>query len=109
MIVLPDGNFAMGSPKGEAGREENEGPLHDLSLRSLAFGRYPVTLGEFARFAAAIGYKTEGCRNVGTMRFQAFHRSYRYTKERNLSSAVQLHHPFSVFGRDSSKKEVLEP
>jgi formylglycine-generating enzyme required for sulfatase activity len=59
MIVLPGGKFAMGSPKDEAGREENEGPLHDISVRSFALGKYPVTRGEFARFAAATGYKTD--------------------------------------------------
>jgi formylglycine-generating enzyme required for sulfatase activity len=59
MVVLPGGKFAMGSPKDEAGREENEGPLHDVSVRSFALGKYPVTRGEFARFAAATGYKTD--------------------------------------------------
>jgi formylglycine-generating enzyme required for sulfatase activity len=59
MVVLPGGKFAMGSPKDEAGREENEGPAHDVSVRSFALGKYPVTRGEFARFAAATGYKTD--------------------------------------------------
>jgi formylglycine-generating enzyme required for sulfatase activity len=59
MVVLPGGKFAMGSPKDEAGREENEGPLHDVSVRSFALGKYPVTRGEFARFAVATGYKTD--------------------------------------------------
>ena len=59
MVVLPSGKFAMGSPKDEAGRKENEGPVHDVSVRSFALGKYPVTRGEFARFASATGYKTD--------------------------------------------------
>ena len=59
MVVVAGGKFAMGSAKDEAGREENEGPLHQVSVRSFALGKYPVTRGEFARFAAATGYKTD--------------------------------------------------
>lgn len=59
MVVLPAGKFAMGSPKDEAGREEKEGPVHDVSVRSFALGKYPVTRGEFAKFASATGYKTD--------------------------------------------------
>ena len=42
----------MGSPKDEAVREDNEGPLHDVSVRSFALGKYPVTRGEFVGFVA---------------------------------------------------------
>ena len=59
MVVLPGGKFAMGSPKDEVGREQNEGPLHDVSVRSFGLGKYPVTRGEFARFVAVTGYKTD--------------------------------------------------
>jgi len=53
MVVLPPGKFAMGSPKDEAGRDEREGPVHEVSVRSFALGKYPVTRGEFAKFASA--------------------------------------------------------
>lgn len=59
MVVLPSGKFAMGSPNDEAGREENEGPVHDVNIHSFALGKYPVTRGEFASFASATGYKTD--------------------------------------------------
>ena len=64
MVVLPGGKFAMGSPKDDVGREENEGPVHDVSVRSFALGKYPVTRGEFARFASATGYKTDAEKNT---------------------------------------------
>ena len=59
MVVLPGGKFRMGSPTDEAGREENEGPVHEVRVRSFALGKYPVTRGEFAVFAVATGYKTD--------------------------------------------------
>ena len=59
MVLLPGGRFAMGSPNDEAGREENEGPVHNVSARRFALGKYPATRGEFARFVAATGYKTD--------------------------------------------------
>ncbi len=59
MVVLPGGKFAMGSPKNEVDREEKEGPVHDVSVRSFALGKYPVTRGEFAKFASTARYKTD--------------------------------------------------
>lgn len=64
MVGLSAGKFAMGSPKDEAGREENEGPVHDVTVRSFALGKYPVTKGEFARFVSATGYKTDAEKNT---------------------------------------------
>ncbi|MFY9676010.1 MAG: SUMF1/EgtB/PvdO family nonheme iron enzyme [Terriglobales bacterium] len=64
MIVLPAGKFAMGSPNDEAGREENEGPIHGVSIQSFALGKYPVTRAQFARFAAATGYRTDAEKNT---------------------------------------------
>src|SRR5277367_2686755 len=33
MVLLPGGKFAMGSPEDEVGREEVEGPVHNVSVR----------------------------------------------------------------------------
>ena len=66
MVVLPTGRFRMGSPPGEAGRSNNEGPVHTVTIsRPIAMGRYEVTVGEFRRFVTARGYRTEAERNVG--------------------------------------------
>ncbi|MGA2157577.1 MAG: hypothetical protein ABSH37_24485 [Bryobacteraceae bacterium] len=43
----------MGSPNDEAGREENEGPVHDVSVRSFALGTYPVRQNNHFRTLAA--------------------------------------------------------
>jgi formylglycine-generating enzyme required for sulfatase activity len=49
MVVLPAGAFLMGSPEGEAGRHENEGPQRKVTVGSFAIGRYPVTFAEYDR------------------------------------------------------------
>ena len=55
MVVLPAGSFLMGSPEGEAGRRENEGPQRQVDVASFAIGRYPVTFDEYDHFCEAMG------------------------------------------------------
>ena len=43
MIQLPAGEFQMGSPDKEAGRQSCEGPQHLVKLRSFFMGQSPVT------------------------------------------------------------------
>ncbi|MGE3702241.1 MAG: SUMF1/EgtB/PvdO family nonheme iron enzyme [Hyphomicrobiaceae bacterium] len=51
MVVVPAGEFMMGSPKHEEGRSEDEDPQHKVTIaRPFAVGRYAVTRGEFAVF-----------------------------------------------------------
>lgn len=49
MVVLPTGDFLMGSPASERYRFDNEGPQHLVHVRRrIAMARYPVTAAEFA-------------------------------------------------------------
>jgi formylglycine-generating enzyme required for sulfatase activity len=57
MVWLPGGTFRMGSPEGVG--YDNERPAHDVTLSHFGVGKYPVTVGEFRRFAEATDYKTE--------------------------------------------------
>lgn len=43
MVVIPAGPFMMGSPHGESGRGINEGPLHEVSIRRFAVGKFELT------------------------------------------------------------------
>jgi formylglycine-generating enzyme required for sulfatase activity len=53
MVVVPAGAFTMGSPESENGRDEDEGPLHQVTfVRPFAVGRFPVTVDQFATFVA---------------------------------------------------------
>ena len=54
MVVVPAGEYRMGSPSGEAGRDDDEGPRHRVEIReSFAVGVYEVTRGQFAAFVGA--------------------------------------------------------
>ena len=54
MVVLPTGSFRMGSPSGEEGRYDFEGPVRTVTIGSrIAMGRYEVTFAEYDRFADA--------------------------------------------------------
>jgi formylglycine-generating enzyme required for sulfatase activity len=64
MAVVPAGEFMMGSPADEEGRNENEGPVRKVTIRkTLAVGKFEVTRGEFAVFVRASGGKgPDDCR-----------------------------------------------
>ncbi len=50
LVALPAGQFMMGSPAGEKGRWDAEGPQHLVTVKAFAMGRYPVTNEEYGRF-----------------------------------------------------------
>ncbi len=54
MVVIPAGSFVMGSPPSEAGRDNNEGPAHEVTLaKPFALGKYEVTFNEWDACARA--------------------------------------------------------
>jgi formylglycine-generating enzyme required for sulfatase activity len=66
LVVIPIGEFDMGSPANERGRREHEGPQHRVRMqRPFAIGRSEVTQSDFARFIRASGYVTDAER-IGT-------------------------------------------
>ena len=61
MVVIPAGQFLMGSPPGEAERQDNEGPQHKVTIaHRFALGRYAVTVGQYRQFVEATGHRHEG-------------------------------------------------
>ncbi len=57
MTVLGGGAFTMGSPVSEAGRDPDEGPVHNVTIAQFAIGRFPVTRKQFAAFVTETAYK----------------------------------------------------
>ena len=55
MVVIPAGEFLMGSPASEEGRYDDEGPQHPVAVSLFALGRYEVTRSEYAEFVTATG------------------------------------------------------
>ncbi|HXE81412.1 MAG TPA: formylglycine-generating enzyme family protein [Vicinamibacterales bacterium] len=51
MVPIPAGTFRMGSPPDEAGRDEDEGPQHEVTLPAFYMGRLEVTWAEYDQFA----------------------------------------------------------
>jgi len=64
MIGIPAGEFVMGSPPGEAGRFDNEGPQHPVSVAAFALGKYDVTSQQFLLFLRETGYQPAPCDTV---------------------------------------------
>ena len=59
---LAAGEFRMGSPIDEDGRDHQEGPMHRVRIAQPFFvGRYDVTVGEFAAFVKETGHDAGAC------------------------------------------------
>ena len=61
MVAIPAGRFIMGSPVGEAGRFDTEGPQHPVAVRAFALGKFDVTSAEFLTFLKDTGYQPRPC------------------------------------------------
>ena len=62
MVVLPAGKFTMGSPEGERGRYDDEGPQYQVTIpKPFAVGKYEVTVGQYAEFIRETKHKTGNC------------------------------------------------
>ena len=65
MVVLPTGRFRMGSPAGETGRFDDEGPVHTVTIsRPIAMGQYPVTFEDYDLYVS-MGTKRPADRGWG--------------------------------------------
>jgi len=53
MIAIPGGSFAMGSPESESFREQDEGPLVDVTMSPFWMGEIEVTWQEYDAYYAA--------------------------------------------------------
>ena len=59
MLLLPGGEFLMGSESLEAHPEDGEGPVRAITLSPFYLDPSPITNADFARFIAATSYITE--------------------------------------------------
>jgi formylglycine-generating enzyme required for sulfatase activity len=50
MVPIAGGTFRMGSPASEKGRGEDEGPVHDVTVRPFWMGKHEVTWSEYDKF-----------------------------------------------------------
>ncbi|WP_035140242.1 bifunctional serine/threonine-protein kinase/formylglycine-generating enzyme family protein [Fischerella sp. PCC 9605] len=47
MVQIPGGTFTMGSPAGEAQRDSDEGPQHQVTVPGFFMGKYEVTQAQY--------------------------------------------------------------
>ncbi|MBL0027531.1 MAG: SUMF1/EgtB/PvdO family nonheme iron enzyme [Rhodanobacteraceae bacterium] len=60
LVVVPVGEFLMGSPDSEPGRSAAEGPQHPVRItRPYALARNEITVAEFRRFVRESGYRSD--------------------------------------------------
>ena len=78
MIVVPAGEYTMGSPASEPHRLPNEEPRHRVRIGySFAVGKYSVTVAEYARFVADTHH------DIGEACFTIEHGEYRLRGNRD--------------------------
>jgi len=66
MVVIPPGRFVMGAPASENGTSPIEQPVHPVTVRAFASGRYDITRAEYATFVHATRRPTiAGCAFTG--------------------------------------------
>jgi formylglycine-generating enzyme required for sulfatase activity len=81
MVVVPAGEFTMGSPEDEPGRAPSEGPQHKVRItRPFAVGKYEVMVKEYEAFVVAVRSPPDGGCNVWT----AY--GHRFEKDRSFRS-----------------------
>jgi formylglycine-generating enzyme required for sulfatase activity len=97
MVVVPSGEFVMGSPDTEPGRAATEGPQRHVRLpKPFAVGKFEVTVREYEAFVAATGGVSDG---GGCWVWTAY--GHRFDKDRtfrNPSFAQTSTHPAVCVG-----------
>lgn len=71
MVAIPGGAFAMGSPASEAGRFDQEGPQHKVTVKAFALAKYPVTVEQYEKFLEETGYTPAPCDGLVDMGWKA--------------------------------------
>ena len=64
LVVIPAGEFVMGSPADEPGRFDQEGPRHRVTVRSFAMSKHEVTVEEFLTFLKDSNYQPLPCNRL---------------------------------------------
>jgi len=69
-VDIPGGTFQMGCSPGDSECEDDERPVHTVSIKPFRMGKHEVTVGQFRQFVEATGYRTDAerggsCGTVG--------------------------------------------
>src|SRR6478609_5075885 len=72
LIALPAGTFRMGNDDDRAVPGDREGPVRDVTVAPFAIAAHAVTVGQFASFVQATGYRTTAERDGWSFVFAGF-------------------------------------
>jgi len=81
MVVIPAGNFLMGAPADESGRNEIEGPQRRVTIAQFSAGKFDITLG---MEGVCQRYEPQNCRWVRLGSFESGFGSRRLVGEAGL-------------------------
>lgn len=71
MVIIPAGNFYMGSAATEAGHTKDESPVHQVIVATFALSRTEITRGQFSEFVKETGYNTgDQCWTIDDGKYQ---------------------------------------
>jgi formylglycine-generating enzyme required for sulfatase activity len=72
MVIIPAGDFRMGSPESDSEADADERPDREVSIRrAFALARCETRVGEFRRFIDETGYRTDAERRGSCLNFNA--------------------------------------
>jgi formylglycine-generating enzyme required for sulfatase activity len=57
MVPISGGNFKMGSPEGEAGRKDDEGPQNEVKIDPFWMGKYEITWQQYEQWGLKLDRK----------------------------------------------------
>jgi formylglycine-generating enzyme required for sulfatase activity len=103
MVVIPAGEFVMGSPDDEPERYPTEGPQHSVKIgRPLAVGKFKITRDEFDAFVRETNYSSDKCFTIEDGKVEErLGRSFR-----NPGFAQEGRHPAVCVNWDDAKAYV---
>jgi formylglycine-generating enzyme required for sulfatase activity len=80
-VPVKGGCFQMGDTFGDG--EKDELPVHEVCVSDFFLGKYDVTVGEFRKFTATTGYKTEAEKKDGCAIWNAKSNKWEYDSAKN--------------------------
>jgi len=109
LVLIPAGEFTMGSTAGEG--NDGEQPRHRVFLDAYYIGKYEVTNEQFARFINATGYNADGnleaCRNPNKANYPVVYVSWKdaaaYCRWANLRLPTEAEWEKAARGTDGRK------
>jgi len=99
-VVIPQGQFMMGSGNNELGRQDHEGPRHRVVIpRGFALGRTEVTVAQFAAFVSSTGYRTDAERRGRARVYDP--------RTRRITEQQDIHWRLNYLGRRALPEEPV--